>query len=315
MSVLITGIGGFIGSHLAERLHDLGQRVIGIDNFCEYYPAYLKKMNAEELKKLDIEVVEGDIRNGSVLKKLPEDIDFIFHLAAQPGLSQETSFDSYFSNNVLGTYSLIEYAKGLAGLKLFVNISTSSVYGKIATKKENEAPEPVSWYGVTKLAAEQLVMAESRGDSSLKACSLRLYSVYGPRERPDKLFTRLISCAFNNTCFPLYKGSEKHLRSFTYVDDIVDGMVQAIEKCDDVVGNVINLGSDREHSTAEGIKCVEKITESPVPIETKPPRNGDQLRTCADISLARRLLKYSPDTTLQEGVAKQVAWYKDKFVT
>ncbi|TCO06069.1 NAD-dependent epimerase/dehydratase family protein [Natronoflexus pectinivorans] len=313
MKILVTGIVGFIGSHLAERLISHNHEVVGFDNFSEYYPVSLKRLNQDDLRSPLISIVRGDLRNPGDFKKLPRDIDCIFHLAAQPGISSTVAFEDYLSNNVIATQNLINFAQSLDNLQMFVNVSTSSVYGIVATRQEHEAPEPVSWYGVTKLAAEQLVMTQYRLNR-LNACSLRLYSVYGPRERPDKLFTRLIACGLMQEEFPLFEGSENHLRSFTYVGDIVDGMVAAIENMKQVNGKIINLGSEEEKSTAEGIETVERILHKKIEIKKMPPRSGDQLRTHANIKLAKEILNYMPSTTLQEGLEKQVQWYQQKFM-
>jgi nucleoside-diphosphate-sugar epimerase len=181
-----------------------------------------------------------------------------------------------------------------------------------ATFPETVPPKPASWYGVTKLAAEQLVLAKSREDKLL-GTSVRLFSVYGPRERPDKLYTRLIDCALNDKPFPLFKGSEKHLRSFTYVQDIVDGIVSIIGKETICNGEIFNLGTETESTTAQGIAAVEEILQTKIAIENKPPRAGDQSRTKANINKARKLLGYNPQTTLKEGLIAQTEWFKNNF--
>ncbi|ASB48277.1 NAD-dependent epimerase/dehydratase family protein [Alkalitalea saponilacus] len=313
MKILVTGIAGFIGSHLAERLLSHGHEVVGIDNFSDYYPISLKRLNQNDLESSGISIIEGDLRVPDDFKKMPRDFDCVFHSAAQPGISPTVTFEDYLSNNVVATQNLLDFALEMEKLEMFVNISTSSVYGSVATRQEHEATEPVSWYGVTKLAAEQLVMTQYRL-GKLNACSLRLYSVYGPRERPDKLFTRLIDSGLNKKDFTLFEGSETHLRSFTYVGDIVDGMVAAIENMKQVNGKIINLGSEEERSTAEGIETVEKILHQKILIKKMSPRSGDQLRTHANIQLAKDILSYKPSTTLREGLEKQVQWYKQKFM-
>jgi nucleoside-diphosphate-sugar epimerase len=174
------------------------------------------------------------------------------------------------------------------------------------------APKPASHYGVTKLAAEQLVLQKSR-EKQFKACSLRLYSVIGPRERPEKMYTKLIACAFNDEAFPLYQGSATHLRSFTYVGDIVDGVVSVINNEDVTDGEIFNLGTEVEHTTQEGIEAVEAVIGKSIKIDHVEARAGDQLRTKADIDKARKLLRYNPQTTLLEGVKKQVEWYEANF--
>ena len=312
MKILVTGAAGFIGSHTAERLKALGHEVIGIDNFSSYYDESLKRLNESALNAKGIKIIEEDIRYCDLEAVLPHDINYIFHFAAQPGISASCTFDAYLTNNIIATQKLIEFALKLDNLKLFVNIATSSIYGLEATYPEDKAPKPASHYGVTKLAAEQLALAKSR-EKHMKACSLRLYSVFGPRERPEKLYTKLIACGLKDEPFPLYEGSQHHLRSFTYVGDIVDGIVSVIGNEVSCDGEVINLGTEEESTTQEGIVAVEAVLGKKVVLEKTPPRPGDQLRTKANIDKARRLLNYNPTTTLIEGVKQQVAWYKNNF--
>ena len=312
MKILITGAAGFIGSHTAERLQKLGHEVIGIDNFSPYYSLELKELNKKALTDVGVKMVKEDLRDPDFMNALPNDIDYIFHFAAQPGISTTSTFEDYFTNNIIATKNLIDYALQCKSLKLFVNIGTSSIYGLEATFPEDFAPKPASYYGVTKLAAEQLVLQKSR-EKHMKSCSLRLYSVIGPRERPEKMYTKLIACGFNDEAFPLYEGSAKHLRSFTYVGDIVDGVVSVIGNEDKVNGEIINLGTEVENTTQDGIEAVEEVLGYKININVIGKRAGDQLRTKADIDKARKLLNYDPKTTLLESVKSQVIWYKENF--
>jgi len=312
MTVLVTGAAGFIGSHTAERLKQLGHKVIGVDNFSPYYSLELKQLNADALKEQGIPIIICDLRDPNLSSVLPTDIDYIFHFAAQPGISSTSTFEDYFSNNFIATKNLIDYALDCKNLKLFVNIGTSSIYGLEATFPEDVAPKPASFYGVTKLAAEQLVLQKSR-EQQFKACSLRLYSVIGPRERPEKMYTKLIDLGLKGEPFPLYEGSDKHLRSFTYVGDIVDGVVSVIGHEEKMDGEIINLGTEVEHSTQEGIEAVEQVLGKSIKIKVIPKRAGDQLRTKANIDKARKLLGYNPQTSLLEAVKHQVKWFKDNF--
>ena len=313
MKILVTGAAGFIGSHTSERLAEMGHEVIGIDNFSPYYNIELKELNAKTLSEKGIKILRIDLRTDNLLESLPEDFDFIFHFSAHPGISNTSTFEDYFSNNILATKNLLDFALQFEKPPFIVNIGTSSIYGLEATFPENVAPKPASWYGVTKLAAEQLVLAKSR-EGKLQSTSLRLYSVYGPRERPDKLYTRLIDCGLNNKPFPLYNGSEKHLRSFTYVQDIVDGIVSIIGKESTVNGEIFNLGTEEESTTASGIATVEDLLDTKIEISAKPPRAGDQSRTKANIDKARKLLDYNPTTTLEEGLKAQIEWFRESFI-
>lgn len=313
MKILVTGAAGFIGSHAAEYFKKKGFQVIGLDNYSAYYDIALKKLNAQALEKQGIPVLKMDLRNPADLKELDTDFDFIIHFAAQPGISDSVGFEDYYSNNILGTQNLLEFSLQNKNLKHFVNIATSSIYGLEATFPETEEPKPASWYGVTKLAAEQLVLAQSRLNK-LKASSLRLYSVYGPRERPEKLYTKLIACGLKDHKFPIFEGSKEHLRSFTFVGDIVHGIYKAIRNHEKINGEIINLGTEDEHSTAEGISLVEEILGKNIELEIVPKRIGDQSRTLANIVKAKKLLDYKPKTGFKEGLSLQVEWYKTNFL-
>jgi nucleoside-diphosphate-sugar epimerase len=312
MKILVTGAVGFIGSHTAERLHSLGHEVIGVDNFSDYYSLTLKNLNAKALTSKGISIIKQDLREDNLSTVLPIDVDYIFHFAAQPGISSTSTFEDYFTNNIIATKHLIDYALKCNSLKLFVNIGTSSIYGLEATFPESIAPKPASHYGVTKLAAEQLVLQKSR-EEKFKSCSLRLYSVIGPRERPEKMYTKLIDLGLKDGAFPLFEGSDTHLRSFTYVGDIVDGVVSVIGNEAKVDGEIINLGTEVEHTTQEGIEAVEQVLGKKIKINVIAKRAGDQLRTKANIDKARKLLNYNPQTTLLDAVKYQVAWFKENF--
>ncbi|MGY8885945.1 MAG: NAD-dependent epimerase/dehydratase family protein [Flavobacteriales bacterium] len=311
MRILVTGAAGFIGSHTSERLLELGHEVLAVDNFSTYYDISLKETNSKALENKGLKTHRLDLRTDDLSDLVTEDLDCIFHFAAHPGIEVTSTFEDYFSNNVLGTQRLLTATEPLKSKPFFVNIATSSIYGLSATLTEDQVPLPASWYGVTKLAAEQLVLAYSRRNL-LQSCSLRLYSVYGPRERPDKLYTRLIDCGLNDKEFPLFDGSLEHLRSFTYVQDIVDGIVSVIGREDICNSEIFNLGTEEENSTATGIAIVEEILQIKIKIVHKDARPGDQSRTRANIDKARKLLGYNPKTGLKEGLEAQLRWFKEK---
>ena len=191
MNILITGIAGFIGSHLAERLIAEGHKVCGIDCFTPTYTRTLKCLNADALRAQGVNIWSLDLAVDD-LHAAVRDVDVVYHLAAQPGLSATTAIDDYIRNNIIATQRLLEAVSAVDTVYAFINISTSSVYGMNATGDEASEPKPISSYGVTKLAAEQFVLARTRS-TQFPTCSLRLFSVYGPRERPDKLFFRVIA--------------------------------------------------------------------------------------------------------------------------
>jgi UDP-glucuronate 4-epimerase len=308
MNILVTGAAGFIGSHLAERLIDLGHTVLGLDCFTDYYARALKELNAKQIQEKGVEFLPLDLAEDD-LGPAVEDVEIVYHVAAQPGISTTTTFETYVRNNITATYRLLEAVKPSPSLRGFVNISTSSVYGADATGDETTEPKPTSYYGVTKLAGEQLALAYTR-EQGLPACSIRLFSVYGPRERPEKLYTKLIRCILKGKEFPLYEGSEHHLRSYTYVGDSIDGLVAVLDHLDECVGEIFNIGIDTAVTTGEALRTVEKVVGKPAKFVTVPKRAGDQLKTHANIEKARRVLGYNPTTLLEEGVEKAVEWYK-----
>lgn len=312
MRILVTGAAGFIASHLCEKLHSLGHQVTGIDNFNDYYDVRLKEMNAADLAAKGILIHRIDL-NDDLREVFSTPFDYVYHLAAQPGISSDTTLREYIDNNIYATQNLLEAVLEYnPELKLFVNIATSSVYGMEATVDEVVPAKPISFYGSTKLAGEQLALGLQR-TGKLKACSIRLYSVFGPRERPEKLYTKLIDNLYNDQPFPLFEGSIHHERSFTYVGDIADGLAAVLGREDAVNGEIINLGTDEVNTTAEGIKAVEEIMNKKLIIENKPARKGDQQKTAAVIDKAKKLLDYQPKVTLKEGLQAQVNWYLEKF--
>ncbi len=313
MKILITGSAGAIGSHMAELLVHEGHTVVGIDAFTDYYNPLDKRKTASELSTQGIETREADLASTDLSSCVPDDTEFIFHFAAQPGISSAVSFGTYERNNVLATARLLERATQLKKLSGFIHASTSSVYGVQAVGNEEREPRPTSFYGVTKLCAEQLVLSYSRR-GVLPTASARLFSVYGERERPDKLFRKLIASIDSGTPLPLFEGSRNHRRSYTYVSDIVNGLLHMMAKWDVCHGQIFNLGTDETHTTGEGIDIVEKIMGKKGQYIVTPPRSGDQKETSADISKARAVLGYEPRVSLEEGITREVEWCRrDNF--
>lgn len=310
MKIVVTGAAGFIGSHLSERLTDLGHEVVGIDIFSKYYSPQLKELNAKDLEAKKIRVVRKDLASDS-LDDVMQNTDAVFHLAAQPGISATTPFEDYLRNNFVATHNLLESVMKV-DLKMFINIATSSVYGAHAVGDETSIPQPTSYYGVTKLAAEQLVLSYNR-ERKLPASSARLFSVYGERERPEKLYPKLINAILNEKPFTLYEGSREHRRSYTYVGDIIDGLILIMENFEKCNGEIFNLGTEHSISTGEGMDIIEELLGKKAIIDNRPRRPGDQKETHANIDKARRILGYNPDTAAQKGLEKEVNWFKEKI--
>ncbi len=310
MNILVTGAAGAVGSHVAEALIKKGHAVRGMDSFSSYYDRTLKDITAEDIKAAGVQFVEADLTNAD-LDYYVAGADIIYHFAAQPGISATTPFEDYLKNNVIATHTLLEAAHR-AGVKLFVYISTSSVYGKQAAGDETSELKPASYYGVTKLAGEQLALAYSR-DKKVPATALRLFSVYGERERPEKLYHKLIRSIEKGEEFPLHEGSEKHIRSYTHVEDIVKACLAVLEHQDKVVNEIFNIGNDKTITTGEGIAIVERLMGKKARIAYQPPRPGDQLETSANIAKARKVLGYNPTISPEEGLARQIVWYREKI--
>lgn len=312
MRILVTGAAGFIGSHLAQRLAQEGHEVVGIDNFSDYYDVSLKEANAKDIEGQGVRIFRLDLAQDD-LQEAVAGAEAAYHFAAQPGIADHVPLEGFVRNNITATDRILEAVKGQDSFKFFVNVSTSSVYGRDVTGDEESVPAPTSYYGVTKLAGEQLALAEQR-ENGLPACSVRMFSVYGPRERPDKLLPRVMASLFRGEPMPLFEGSRDHLRSYTYVADIIDGFLLILndpEKCN---GEIFNFGLDGCITTGELLDVAERVSGKKLVIDPKPKRAGDQQKTQANIGKARRVLGYEPRITPEEGVSKMIDWYKEKFI-
>jgi UDP-glucuronate 4-epimerase len=307
MKIVITGAAGAIGSHLAERLISEGHEVIGIDALTPYYDPRLKEATGKLLESKGVKMHYKNLLDADV-GPIFDGAQAIFHMAAQPGISVTTPFDDYLKNNIIATHNVLEIAKNLPNLELFVNASTSSVYGAVANGPETVHPAPTSNYGVTKLAAEQLALSYYRS-LNLPVVNIRFFSVLGERERPEKLFFKLIKALYEDTELTMYEGSENHIRSYTYVGDIVNGCIKSLEKRKEILGETFNLGNDKTSTTGEALRIVEELMGKKAKIRTLPKRSGDQLETGAKIDKAKKLLGYNPETDLRTGLKKEIDWY------
>ncbi len=307
MKITITGAAGAIGSHLAERLAELGNEVIGIDALTNYYNPEIKKATTKELEEKGIKMIFKDLTVDDVSEEI-KNSQVIFHLAAQPGISASTPFEDYLNNNIIATQRLLKATRGVSTLESFINASTSSIYGAHANGPETSVPLPTSNYGVTKLAAEQLALSYFRS-LNLPVFNLRFFSVYGERERPEKFFYKLIKAIHEDSEITVFEGSENHIRSYSYIGDIVEGCIKAMDKRKDLLGETFNLGNDKTNTTGEGLAFVEEIMGKKAKIKQIPKRLGDQLETGAVIDKARKHFNYDPKTDLKTGLQKEVEWY------
>jgi len=308
MRILVTGAAGFIGSHLAESLADRGHTVIGLDGLTPSHGRSRKYANLACLEEQGIEVARCDLVTDA-LGPVLRGVEAVYHLAGQPGLSADTDRDVFVRNNVYATERLLRALADHSSLNAFLFTSSSSVYGTNAIGPEAAPLRPASIYGRTKRRAEAVVRAHAQS-AAWDACIFRLFSVYSPRERPDKLIPTAIRCARTRTAFPLYAGSKAHERSFTYVGDAVAGMAAALSHWARCAGETINLGTPTTASTPEVLDAVAKAVGRPLCIRRAPARPGDQRRTRARIDKARRLLNFEPATSLREGLAAAVAWMR-----
>jgi nucleoside-diphosphate-sugar epimerase len=311
MKILVTGVAGAIGSHVAEYFASLGHEVIGVDILTPYYDRAIKEINLADVVASGVKVHLCDLAEDD-LTHFMSGVDIVLHFAAQPGISVTTPFEDYVRNNITATHRLLEASRKDLGLKGFVHISTSSIYGARADGDETTEPKPTSYYGVTKLAAEQLALSYHR-EMGLPVTVLRLFSVYGPRERPEKLYHKLIKSILEDKDFPIHEGSEHHVRSYTNIEDIIQACDLVVKNIELVNGEIFNIGNDQTVTTGEGIKVIERLIGKPARLIIVPRRHGDQAETSARIEKARRILGYAPRVGIEEGLAKQIAWYREKL--
>jgi len=294
---VVTGAAGFIGSHLAEALLADGHEVAGWDSFTDFYDPALKEENARglDVRRLDLAADELDLAG----------FDGVFHLAGQPGVrSFGDVFDVYVRENVVAGRRLFE-AAARDGVRV-VYASTSSIYGAAETfpTPEETQPRPLSPYGVTKLAAEHLAFAYARG-FGLDAVVLRYFSVFGPRQRPDMAFPRIVAALLDGTSFELY-GDGGHSRGFTYVADVVAATVAAMERAP--AGAVYNVGGGAEVSMLEAIAAFEELAGRQLDVRMTGTVPGDQRRSRADTSRIEAELGWRAETPFEQGIRAQWEW-------
>lgn len=313
-TVLVTGGAGFIGSHVCDRLLLEGQRVVCIDNLNDYYNPNIKKKNVKHnLRNKNFIFYKLDILNFKKLDKLfsKHKIDKVVHLAARAGV--RASIDNpfiYEETNVRGTLNLLELARKY-DVKNFVFGSSSSVYGankKTPFSESDEVNEQVSPYAVTKRAGE-LLCSNYHNLYNLNITCLRFFTVYGPRGRPDMAPLKFTHRIFNKLPIDMY-GDGTSARDYTYISDIVDGIVFALNK--NLSFEIINLGDSNPITLKDFISIIEKSVDRKAVIRKEPMPKGDVLITYADIRKAKRLLGYKPKIKISEGIRRLIEWYKDE---
>jgi UDP-glucuronate 4-epimerase len=311
--VLVTGCAGFIGSHLSERLVDGGCTVLGVDCFTDYYDRDAKEANLDALSRAPgftfspVDLSRDDIDG------LLDGVTHVIHLAGQPGvrLSFGAGFSDYLRHNVLATQRLLEEAVA-SPVERFVYASSSSVYGDAPAYPTHETTEkrPVSPYGMTKLATEEVAGVYHR-NFGVPVVGLRYFTVYGPRQRPDMAFTKFLRRAVGGLPLPLF-GSGRQVRDFTYVDDIVDGTIAAATR--GRAGGVYNLGGGEPVELREALTLISELLGHDIVVDQRGRGLGDVQRTGCDGRLARAELGFTPRVSLRQGLASHLAWVLNAMV-
>jgi UDP-glucuronate 4-epimerase len=305
---LVTGAAGFIGSRLVRALAAGGDECTGVDALTPYYDPELKRRRFDELARLPgVDMIAADL-TAVDLDPMLDGCDTVFHFAAQPGVRASwTGFEDYVRDNVVATQRLLGAADPEL-VRRFVFASSSSVYGQITGAVDESAPtRPYSPYGVTKLAAEALCGAYAL-NFGLRTVSLRLFTVYGPDQRPDMAMYRLIGASLLGQPFPMF-GDGSQVRSFTFVDDVVEAALATSDR-EIGPGTILNVSGGSTSSLGDVIETIEEITGQPVPIERRDSEAGDVTRTDGIIEKAGRVLGWTPRTSLREGLTRQVEWMR-----
>lgn len=316
MKILITGAGGFIGSTLTDVMLRRGYEVVGIEGFIDNYEPYLKRLNLSDAMPNDnFTFLAQDLSEDDCYGEIEEEgylegVQTVVHLAARPGVrdSWGDHFADYTDNNVLATQKLLELFKERPEVH-FIYASSSSIYGDAAKLpvKEDDSPAPVSPYGATKLAGEDLmaIYAKSFG---LTPTILRFFTVYGPRQRPDMAIHKFIKRIAEGEAIPVF-GNGENGRDYTYIGDIIDALGKVIDK--NIRGETFNVGGGKSTALKDMVSAVEDALEKKAVVERLPMQPGDVKDTLADISKLRTAVGYAPSTDLRTGIAAQVSWMRE----
>jgi UDP-glucuronate 4-epimerase len=314
-TIVVTGAAGFIGSHLAERLLARGDRVIGIDNFDPFYSRELKERNlAGAREHADFAFFEADCADpAQLIAAFDHPVDVIVHLAAKAGVRPSIADPlGYTRANVVATQVMLEAARA-RGVSRFIFGSSSSVYGnneKVPFSEDDSVERPISPYAATKRACE--IIAHSYHHLyGMGILSLRFFTVYGPRQRPDLAIRKFSELMLRGEAIPFY-GDGSSERDYTWIDDILQGVIAAIDRSRDVPGEfeIINLGESRTTSLMRLVELIAEATGTDPVLQRLPMQPGDVNRTFADISRARNLLGYQPDTPVEAGIPRFIEWLR-----
>ncbi len=316
--ILITGCAGFIGFHLADRYLKLGKKILGIDNLNNYYSVKLKKKRLNILKKnKNFKFIKFDLKKGEKLNKILKNykIENIIHLAAQPGvrISLKKPLNT-LNENLISFINILEIGRK-KNIKKFIYASSSSVYGetKIYPFNENDNKNiPISIYGATKLSNEIIAQSYSR-NFKIKCFGLRFFTVYGPYGRPDMAYFSFIEKLKNNKKIDVFNQGIMQ-RDFTYIDDVVQGIVNISKIKNNSNHLILNIGKGKPDKLMDMINNIQKNYEKKFKINfTKNIPQGDIKKTFSNTGKAKKLINWKPKTNLEEGLKKFVSWYKDEY--
>jgi len=318
--ILVTGAAGFIGSHVAEALLSRGARVVGVDDFDSFYDPSLKRQNADEVGASAggerFELVEDDLTDGARMEALFAAHRFtgVIHLAARAGVRPSIEQAALYCRvNVEGTTVLLECARRCDSCARFVQASSSSVYGnneKVPFSETDDVEGPISPYAATKRSCE-LIAHTYHHLYGLPIASLRFFTVFGPRQRPDLAISKFIRLIDSGEPIPMF-GNGSTSRDYTYIDDIVAGVVASYERITDHVLRIWNLGGSEPVTLTDMIDTVARVVGKPARLEERPAQPGDVLRTFADLSRVRTELGYEPGVAFEEGVRRQWDWARSR---